>query len=321
MHRIANWLISSQDSAQDSAAIGRSMALDIGCVSWSEPQCVLHNSLQEIVACFGQPVSGNPTQFMMERAFVQLGLDWRYLTLEVSPADLADAVRGARAMGFQGFNCTIPHKCNVLPLLDGLSQAAELIGAVNCVYRQADQFFGDNTDGKGFLESLKTLIDPQGLQIVVLGAGGAARAIAVELALAGTADLVIVNRHVDRGQELANLIREKTAATASFVAWDKEFEAPENARVVINATSIGLGDAAARVPLAMETLRPEMVIADVIFNPAQTRLLREARQRGCQTLDGLGMLVNQAATNFKIWTGMIPDGDTMRDALDEFLGV
>ena len=114
---------------------------------------VVSAALQELVCCMGQPVAGNPTQFMMERAFSAAGLDWRYLTFEVAPAQLADAVRGMRALGFQGGNFTIPHKVAVISLLDGLSQSAELMGAVNCVYRQGDQLIGDNTDGKGFLRS------------------------------------------------------------------------------------------------------------------------------------------------------------------------
>lgn len=283
---------------------------------------MLHNALQEIVACFGQPVSGNPTQFMMERAFAQFGLDWRYLTLEVAPADLGAAVQGARAMGFQGFNCTIPHKCAVIPFLDGLTPAAEHIGAVNCVFRQGDQFFGDNTDGKGFVESLKAMpVDPHGKRFVILGAGGAARAIAVELAAAGAAHLTIVNRAAERGQALADLLNERVHVPAAFVAWEKDFELSADTHVVVNATSVGMGDDAARLHLAGESLNPDMVVADVVFNPANTRLLRDARQRGCQTLGGAGMLVHQAAANFKIWSGMSPDLETMRDALDEFLGV
>src|SRR5688572_26057623 len=149
------------------------------------------NSLQEVVCCLGQPVAGNPTQYMMEKAFAAAGLDWRYLTCEVAPEKLAEAMQGLRALGFKGANFTIPHKVAVIQHLDELSPAAELMGAVNCVNRAGDKLVGENTDGKGFVQSLRTLIDPAGLYVVILGAGGAARAIAVELALAGVSEILI----------------------------------------------------------------------------------------------------------------------------------
>ena len=277
--------------------------------------------LQEIIACFGQPVAGNPTQYVMEKALAKAGLDWRYLTLEVSPEGLADAVRGAKAMGFRGFNCTKPHKCTVVPLVDRTTEAAGLIGAVNCVYREGNDFVGENTDGKGFVESLRTLIDPTGKRVVILGAGGAARAIAVELSLAKIAHLTIVNRSAERGQELANLINEKLSVPAEFVVWNGDYAIPAEAEVLINATSVGLFDESARVPVGSSTLRAGLIVADVVFNPIDTRLLRDARDHGATTLDGMGMLTNQARLNFKIWTGIEPDAELMRDSLEEYLGV
>lgn len=280
-----------------------------------------HSAIQEIVAVFGQPVAGNPTQYMMEKAFAQAGLDWRYLTLEVAPEALGDAIRGMRAMGFRGCNLTIPHKVEVIQYLDRTSEAAALVGAVNCVNRVGDELVGENTDGKGFVQSLNEMADPAGKNIVVLGAGGAARAIAVELGLAGTAAMTIVNRGEERGRELAKLLSEKVNVAAQFVRWEGDYRVPPETEVVINATSIGLGDADARVPLDIETLESDMVVADVIFNPPETRFLREAQSRDCQTLDGLGMLVNQAVIAFHIWTGRDADPDVMREALEEFLGI
>lgn len=278
-------------------------------------------SLQEIVCCMGQPVAGNPTQFMMERAFSATGLDWRYLTLEVKPEDLAEAVRGMRAMGFCGGNFTIPHKVSVLPLLDQLSQAAELMGAVNCVHIVDGKLCGENTDGKGFVQSLREVLDPAGKKVVLLGAGGAARAIGVELGLSGVAEITVVNRTVSRGQELVDLLNQRVKVASTFVEWQGDYTVPEGTDVLINATSIGLGDGEARVPIVAESLVPTLVVADVIFNPPQTQLLREAALRGSRTLDGLGMLVNQGVISFKIWTGVDPDPATMREALEEFLEV
>jgi shikimate dehydrogenase len=282
---------------------------------------VSHPAIQEIVAVFGQPVAGNPTQYMMEKAFAQVGLDWRYLTLEVAPADLADAIKGMRAMGFRGCNLTIPHKVEVIQYLDRTSEAAALMGAVNCVNRVGHELVGENTDGKGFVQSLREATNPAEKNVAILGAGGAARAIAVEVALAGAAQITVVNRGETRGQELVDLINNRVHVAARFVKWEGDYEVPPETDIVINATSIGLGDAEARVPLAVDTLESDMVVADVIFNPPETRLIRDAQQRGCATLDGLGMLVNQAVIAFRIWTGQDANAEVMRDALEEFLGL
>ncbi|MGE0608021.1 MAG: shikimate dehydrogenase [Pirellulales bacterium] len=280
-----------------------------------------HHDLQQIVSCFGQPVAGNPTQYMMERAFAALGLHWRYLTLEVAPDGLADAVRGMKAMGFRGGNITKPHKVEVLKYLDRTTQAAGLMGAVNCINREGQELVGDNTDGKGFVQSLRGVADPAGKKIVILGAGGAARAIGVELGLSGVAEITIVNRTADRGQELSQLLAEQVKIASTFQLWEGDYEIPAETDVLINATSIGLFDPDAQIPLNEETLTAGMVVADVVFNPPDTRLLAAARRRGCTPLDGLGMLVNQAVIGFKIWTGVEPDAAVMRDALEEFLGI
>jgi shikimate dehydrogenase len=277
--------------------------------------------IQEIVCCIGQPVAGNPTQFMMERAFAAAGLDWRYLTLEVPPEDLGHAVLGMRAMGFRGGNFTIPHKVAVIQYLDALSEAAELMGAVNCVNRVGQRLIGENTDGKGFVQSLRSVTDPTGSRVVILGAGGAARAIAVELGLSGADEIVIVNRTAARGQDLVDLLNERVHINARLVHLSGEYAVEPGTNMVINATSIGLADPDANVPINIETLTPDMVVADVIFNPPRTRLLRDAESRGCKTLDGLGMLVNQGVIGFKIWTGVDPDPAVMQEALEEYLEI
>lgn len=286
-----------------------------------ELRLVSNESLQEIVCCLGQPVAGNPTQYMMEKAFLATGLDWRYLTLEVAPENLADAVRGMQAMGFRGGNFTIPHKVAVIPHLASLSEAAELMGAVNCINRTDQGFIGENTDGKGFVQSLRSICDPRDKRVVIVGAGGAARAIAVEVGLSGAAEIVIVNRTEQRGQELVDLLNDRVKVSSRLVVLAGDYAVEPEAEILINATSIGLGDASAKVPVAAESLHQGLVVADVIFNPPQTWLLREAAARGCQTLDGLGMLVNQGVIGFKIWTGVDPDPNVMREALEEFLGI
>ncbi|HVO20265.1 MAG TPA: shikimate dehydrogenase [Anaeromyxobacter sp.] len=285
------------------------------------------NFKQELVAVFGQPVAENPTQAMVEAAFRHHGLPWRYLTIEVAPGDLAAAVAGARAMGFRGFNCTIPHKVAVIAHLDELGESAALMGAVNCVVRRGDRLVGENTDGKGFLESLRPLRDPAGARVLVLGAGGAARAIAVELALAGSRAFTVVNRSPARGQALVDLlngkVRERVGRdlSAAFVPWQGDHRVAEGTDVLVNTTSIGLfPDVNARVALDLASLRPGMVVADVIPNPPRTRLVRDAAARGCTVIDGLGMLVGQGILGIQYWTGVLPDGKVMRQALEQVFG-
>ena len=161
------------------------------------------NFKQELVSVFGKPIAENPTQYMIEKAFAHHGLDWRYLSLEVEPEDLADAVMGMRAMNFRGGNCTIPHKVAVIPHLDRLGESAAMMGAVNCIVCEGDELVGENTDGKGFVQSVREVTEPEGKKVVILGAGGAARAIGVEMGLAGAVSFTIVNRTPERGQELA----------------------------------------------------------------------------------------------------------------------
>ncbi|HAW97460.1 MAG TPA: shikimate dehydrogenase [Opitutae bacterium] len=279
------------------------------------------NFKQELTAAFGQPISENPTQVMVEAAYRHHGLDWRYLTIEVGPDDLETAVSGAKAMGFQGFNCTIPHKVKVIEYLDGLGESASLMGAVNCVVRKDGKWIGENTDGKGFLASLRELTDPQGKKVVIFGAGGAARAIGVEVALAGATEIMIVNRSAGRGEELTTLLDDKLPVSASFIPWEKTFTIPSGTDVLINATSIGLfPDLEARLDLDLDSLSPDTVVADVIPNPPDTNLVRDARAKGCQVIDGLGMLVNQGVIGIKHWTGVDPDPKVMRAALEEVFG-
>jgi shikimate dehydrogenase len=278
------------------------------------------NFKQALTAVFGCPVAENPSQVMAEAAYRHHGLAWRYLTVEVAPADLAAAVQGARAMGLRGFNCTIPHKVAVIPFLDGLGESASLMGAVNCVVRRDDQLIGENTDGKGFLKSLREVMDPNGKRVVIFGAGGAARAISVELGLAGAQAITIVNRGVQRGQELVTLLSDKVAVKADFVAWQGDYIIPSSTDVVINATSIGLyPDVDARLAINTSSFTPAMVVADVIPNPPNTRFIRDAQASGCRVIDGLGMLVSQGVIGIEYWTGISPDPVVMRQALVDAL--
>jgi shikimate dehydrogenase len=271
---------------------------------------------QELVALFGSPVDENPTQVMVEAAFAQLGLDWRYVTIEVDTGNLGAAVAGARAMGFRGFHCTIPHKVAVIAHLDALTPTAERIGAVNCVVRRNSQLVGENTDGRGLVDALRRRLDLHGRDVVILGAGGAARAIAVELAAAGVRRLTLVNRTERRGIDLVRDLRALPGAPAvDFVRWEGDLELPP-ADVVVNATSVGLyPDVEALPAVRLDRVDATTVVADVIPNPPRTRFLTAAEHRGCETVDGLEILVEQGVRSVLYWTGLDPNRSTMRAAL------
>jgi shikimate dehydrogenase len=278
--------------------------------------------LSLLTGSFSQGAADNPTVEMIEAAYRHHGIDARYVNCEVPPEALGDAVRGARAMGWAGFNCSIPHKVAVVEHLDGLGESASVIGAVNCAVARDGRLIGENTDGQGFLAALRTVIDPAGRSLVLFGAGGAARAIAVEAALAGAGPITVVNRDAGRGAELVALLDERTPAEAELVLWQSTYRVPEGADIVVNATSVGLfPDADARLDVDPDSLRAGMVVADVIPNPPRTALLAAAEARGCTVLDGLGMLVNQGVISIRHWTGVDADAAVMRRKVEELFGL
>lgn len=280
------------------------------------------NYKAELVALFGTPVAENPTGVMQEAAFAARGLNWRYLTIEVQPDALPDAIRGMRAMGFAGANLTIPHKVAVIPLLDEITREAAVIGAVNTVRRGAGgRLIGDNTDGKGFLRGLTqdAGVDPVGKRVVLLGAGGAARAIAAELLLAGVADLLVVNRDAERGAAMARDLKERTGGPVRFAQWIGTYRAGEDVDLLVNATSVGLYPDVTRMPPVDLCAMQGGLVADAVFNPAETALLAEAKSKGLRTLDGLSMLVYQGVIGFELWTGEHAPEDVMKKALRDAL--
>lgn len=276
------------------------------------------NFLSELTGSFAMPAAENPTVAMIEAAYHHHKLDWRYINCEVKPENLGDAVKGARAMNWAGFNCSLPHKVAVIAHLDGLGESASVIGAVNCAVRRDGRYIGENTDGKGFLQSLQSVIDPKNKKAVLYGAGGAARACAVEMALAGLHEIIIVNRDPQRGQTLVDLLNSKTPAKATLQIWQSAFHIPADTDIVVNATSIGLyPNINAEINYVKDSLTSSMVVADIIPNPPRTRLVRDAEARGCKVIDGLGMLVNQGVIGIKYWTGLDVDASVMRRKVEE----
>ena len=272
------------------------------------------NYRAELVGVLGDPVDGNPTGVMEEAGFAHAGLNWRYITVKVLPEDLDGAMAGVKAFNMRGVNLTMPHKINVLKYMDELSEAARVIGAVNTVVCRDDgTLFGENTDGKGFVQSLADAgIALAGKCVTLLGAGGAARSIGVECALAGARAVYVINRNAARGRDLAGVINAHTAARAEYLPWNGAAAVPEDTDILINATCVGLhpdGDACPDVDF--DGVKSGMVVCDVVFNPAETVFLKRAAERGARCVDGLGMLVNQGCINYTLWTGLPAPRDVM----------
>ena len=280
--------------------------------------------LAELVGVLGQPVAENPTGVMQEAGFQEVGLNWRYLNIEVSPAKLSEAMVGVRAFNMAGINLTIPHKVAIMEYLDEIEDDAGIIGAVNTVYRKDGKLIGANTDGKGFLKGVTTDagVDPKGKKVVMLGAGGAARAIGTELILAGVESLTVVNRTVERGQTMVDHLKSQTNGNITFVQWDGTYAVAEDVDMLVNATSIGLyPDVDAMPDVNLSQAQGDMLVADAVFNPPKTKLLELAEKHNLPTLDGLSMLVYQGVIGFEIWTGQTAPEAVMKDALQKALGV
>jgi shikimate dehydrogenase len=277
-----------------------------------------------ICGLIGDPVEHTMSPAMHNAAFAELGLDCVYLPFHVKPADLVAAVNGLRAINATGFNVTIPHKVTVTPLLDELDPLAQKIGAVNTVVNDNGVLKGYNTDASGFLRALlESGYEPRGKSIVLLGAGGAARAIAYILA-ERDARMTILNRkeELDWAEGIAANIRTDLAGdVAVFELLTEHLEkAIGSADILINATSVGMSPAVDASPVPAGLLKSEMVVTDIVYNPVETRLLREARAAGAVTVAGIDMLVWQGALAFEKWTGQKAPFALMKQVVLKGLG-
>ncbi|NLE37507.1 MAG: shikimate dehydrogenase [Pirellulaceae bacterium] len=276
-------------------------------------------SLQPILALMGYPVGGNPIQYMTERAFARHGLDWRYVSLEIRPDDLADAVRGMKVMGFLGGNVADPHKETVVPLLDGLGPTAERTGLVNLIRREEDRLVGENTEGKALVDLLRARFDLAGRRVTLLGAGHVARAVAVELADAGATEIAVLDRVEQRAVELAEILAKRFDVSASAVPWDQDYLVPADIDILINATSAAQDNPDLPLAVNFENLDSRATVVDATIDPPTTWLLQQASRHGCATLDGVAVFTNQIFLNCRMWTGVEPDRGLLREAIEEFL--
>jgi len=280
------------------------------------------NATTTLVGLMGWPVSHSVSPAMHNAAFAERGLEWCYVPLPVSPEPVqrvGEAVRGLRALDFRGANVTVPHKQAAMEHLDSLTPAARAIGAVNTIIVEPNgRIVGDNTDADGFAADLRAQgVNPSGVDALVLGAGGSARAIVYALAQAGASRVVVANRTAERAQRLSESLQPLFANCLidALAAEGAMKDAASESGIVVNCTTQGMMPNLDSTPWPMVvTLRPGQVVYDLVYNPRETRFLRDAAAQGARTIGGLGMLVQQAALAFERWTGLDAPVETMRNA-------
>lgn len=268
-----------------------------------------------LVGLLGRPLGHSFSPAMHNRAFQALGLNYCYLPIEVTDNDLQIVAAGIARMNFAGYNVTIPHKIRIMDCLDAVDPLARAIGAVNTVTLQNGRSTGYNTDGIGFLRSLEEGV---GLSVVdkavlVLGCGGAARAIAMTLAGRGASRIVICNRTQEKAQSLAREVNQQGRDCCQAIPMHSAplETALRDTDILINTTSVGMHPDAQQMPIAEGLVHEGLVVCDIVYNPRQTSLLKLARQKGCRTVEGIGMLVYQGAAAFRLWTGREAPVDAM----------
>lgn len=277
-----------------------------------------------IVGVFGYPVRHSASPPMHNAAFDALKLDWAYVPFEVAPERLGEALAGVRALGLAGVNVTVPLKEMVAPFLDEVSERARVVGSVNTVVHEAGRLRGDSTDGPGFLSALAHagITSVHGRKTLILGAGGSARAVVYALAEAG-APVIVANRNAERARALAADFAALPGEISVIALTEAAVGAAlrDGVSVLVNTTSVGMHPNEDDLPpVPGDALTPEVFVVDLIYNPAETRLLRLARSRGCRVQNGVEMLVRQGALSFSQWTGVAePPVDVMRAAVQGVL--
>lgn len=280
----------------------------------------------KIVGVIGYPIKHTYSPIMMNAAFEHLGLDYVYLPFQVKPEKLKEAIFGLVALGIKGVNVTIPHKETVIPFLDTISDEAKLIGAVNTIKVEEDgSLSGYNTDGIGFIEALEQELSYSicGTEIFVLGAGGASRAVSVMLALKGAKKVYISDIIPEKAIKLVEDINTKIKPVAEFIQADfsltsKMSETIKKVDLLVNATPIGMNPEDPCL-FSEEVFHPRLKIFDLVYNPAETKLIKVAKEKGCSATNGIGMLIKQGIHSFKIWTGVQAPEDVMRAALKRLI--
>jgi shikimate dehydrogenase len=269
----------------------------------------------------GHPVAENPIDLMFDAVYAHYGLPWQFWKNDIaSEADLALAVQALRPLGYRGVGITVPYKVAVIPLLDAVDDDVRAIGAANYLTIEDGRLIGHNNDGKGVVRAIEKITPLAGQRVVMLGAGGAGRAMAVELAWAGAAQLTLVTRRQEQGEEVAATVTRASGVPAVWQPWQGEVAVPAGTTLLMNATHLGCAPDLEPVPLQWQSVDPACTVVDVITNPRITPFLATAQARGCPVVDGVEMLVQLAMQIFQRWTGVSPDEAVFQRAVAEALG-
>jgi shikimate dehydrogenase len=269
----------------------------------------------------GHPVAENPIDRMFDAVYAHYGLHWQFWKNDIaSEHDLAKAIAALRPLGYQGMAITVPYKVAVIPMLDAVDDDVRAIGAANYITIEQGRLIGHNNDGKGVVKAIEKVAPLKGRQVVMLGAGGAGRAMAVEIAWAGAEQLTLITRREAQGREVAELVQQASGVPCTWQSWQAPLQVPSGTDLLMNATHLGCAPELEPVPVDWASVEPGCIAVDVITNPRITPFLAAAREHGCPVVDGVEMLVQLAMQIFERWTGITPEEAVFQSAVAEALG-
>jgi shikimate dehydrogenase len=276
---------------------------------------------KQMTGMLGHPVAENPIDIMFDAVYSHYGLNWQFWKSDVPSVELLrPAVAGLAPLGYRGVGITVPYKVEVIPLLDEIDDDVKAIGAANYLTIENGRLIGHNNDGKGVAKAIQKQRSLKGEHVVMLGAGGAGRAMAVEIAWAGAAQLTLVTRREAQGREVAERITAVSGVPTQWQAWSAPVQVPAGTTLLMNATHLGCAPDLEPVPIDWSSVEPGCLAVDVITNPRMTPFLQKARERGCDVVDGVEMLVQLAMQLFTLWTGMVPEEEVFQRAVAAALG-
>lgn len=275
---------------------------------------------KQMTGMLGHPVAENPIDRMFDAVYAYYGLPWTFWKSDVAAEDVGAAIAGTRALGYRGFAVTVPYKLASIPFLDEVDDDVKAIGAANWVTVENGRLIGHNNDGKGVVKAITKVTPLAGKRVAMLGAGGAGRAMAAELAWAGAAHLTVITRREEQGREVAEMVARVAGISTEWQQWVNPVVVPEGTDLLMNATHLGCAPALEPVPVVWESVAPGTTIVDVITNPRLTPFLTTARERGMPIVDGVEMLVQLAMQLFATWTGVTPAEDVLQRAVAAALG-
>jgi shikimate dehydrogenase len=276
---------------------------------------------KQLTTMIGHPVAENPIDQMFDAVFAHYGLHWQFWKSDVATeAQVGAAIGGIRALGFAGACITVPWKVASIPFLDEVDADVKAIGAANYMTIRESRLIGHNNDGKGVVKAIRKVTEIKGKRVVMLGAGGAGRAMAVELAWAGASHLTLITRREAQGVEVAQTVTRAAGVPCDWQPWVGEVQVPAGTQILMNATHLGCAPEMEPVPVNWETISPETTVVDVITNPRITPFLKAAQEKGCPIVDGVEMLVQLAMQIFEEWTEIKPEEKIFQQAVAKALG-